>query len=275
MTDALLSPAEPVERSAMVRDWRQRCHETLDELSTGCPRGRTLRVDGYLVRTALLDPQRLAGADEFRWSPRTARRLLGLMGLRHCVRGTCRTPAEAVAQAVEASVADAAEGRQRPGSLGHWLTTLHPGARAVVRAEAVTWATQVHAALEWERLRRPSVVGGADQWWSLPQVAGVSVRGRAEVRAPTRDDGMALFVVLNGQPGPSARAELGLPALVALLSGAVVPHRLLGWWPQSGRALVLPVDESLLLRTAEAVVLTVETVVAARKWPSGERRRAG
>lgn len=278
LTDALLAPADPpaAPDGAAVRS---RCLTILDQLSEGCPPGERLRVDGYLLRRVALEPDRLAVVDDFRWSPRTSHRLVGLKGARHCLRGGCRTPSDGVARALTDAFADVAEGRRRPGSLEHWLTTLRAGGLAVVQAEAVTWVTEFLGALQWERIERPSLLAGPDQWWSLPQAPGVSLRGRAEVRAAIPDGAAgphrgakrpsALFVVMQGRPWPGARHELSLPALVSVLAhpSERVPERVVGWWPQCGRSQILPVDGPLLESTAEVVVEAVRVAATARGWP--------
>ncbi len=279
LTDALLAPAD-MPATADGAAVRSQCLAIFDQLAEGCPPGERLRVDGYLLRTVALEPGRLETVDGFRWSPRTARRLVGLKGVRHCIRGACRTPTDGVAKALAEAFDDVAEGRQRPGSLGHWLTTLQPGGLAVVRAEAVTWATGFLGALQWVRLGRPSLVAGPDQWWSLPKDPAVSIRGRAEVRAALPEAAgesvhhrarrpSALFVVMNGRPWPGARHELSLPALVSVLAhpSERVPERVVGWWPQCGRSQILPVDGPLLESTAQAVVGAIRAVAMARGWP--------
>jgi hypothetical protein len=53
----------------------------------------------------------------------------------------------------------------------------------------------------------------------------------------------------------SSRAELLLPALVEVLHTPHTPPpaRVVGWWPASGRTLVVPVDHRGLRETARAV----------------------
>jgi len=156
----------------------------------------------------------------------------------------------------------------RGDRLVEWLVGLSTGARAVVEAESVLWATQLLCALDWTQI--PRSVIGSDR--SLGALGRVILRGRVDVEVrigastPRNSDDddvgppeTALFVMMAGQHGPSARLELGLPALTIALDGRrrAIPTTVVGWWPASGRALILPVDVDLLLRTSEAVVEAV------------------
>ena len=71
-----------------------------------------------------------------------------------------------------------------------------------------------------------------------------------------------LFTMMGGVTGPTSRIELGLSALVALVAdvSAPVPARVMGWWPQSGRSIVVPIDSTSLQRTFDAVVEAVRGV---------------
>jgi len=249
----------------------------LTAAGSGLTPGADVRVDGYFFRTALTTPERLSHPDPFAWSPRTARRLLGLAAVRACVSGAERTPADAVDHVVSAAVDDARRGSQRPGSLAGWLLDLPGGGRAVVRAEAVTWATHLLASLEWRSLGCTPIVG-SDQWWDGPPGCRVALRGRSEVRVSTLGVGPppggtnppttppALFAMLGGRPSPVASLELGLAALASFMARPKepAPARVVGWWPQCGRAMVLAVDEATLRNTADAVVGAIKVFAAAR-----------
>jgi hypothetical protein len=134
----------------------------------------------------------------------------------------------------------------------------------MVEAEAVTWATQLWTALEWERLTQP-VVGGADDWWDCPGTRALTLRGRAEVRV--RAGGRpVLLVVGSGLPPARWRGAIGYPALVAGLARGErsVPARVVGLWPASGQVRILDVDRGPLQETATAVMGAVATWVDAR-----------
>jgi hypothetical protein len=250
LTEALLAPPDgavsPVDLAAL----RTRLEQALGQRWGGSKVER-VRVDAFFIRRGLLTPGELPIDRPFRWSPATARRTLGLASARHCLTRHC-TPAEAARQAVELAVCSAADGRA--DSLGQWLAGLGVGARAVVCSEAITWTTQLLSALEWRRFESP-LVGGPDRWWDCPSAPGLALRGRAEVRVPTSGGAPALFSMLSGRPRPTSRAELGLAALVDVLRRplAVPPVRVVGWWPQCGRTLVLSVDVEALDRSAQAV----------------------
>jgi hypothetical protein len=274
LTEVLVSPPS-VELGEAPDDLYRQLAAALVGAGSQLPAGTALRVDGYFLRTALTAPEQLAAPDPFEWSPRTARRLLGLAAVRGCVSGSERTPADAVEHVVSAAVEDARRGSQRAGALAGWLLSLAPGGRAVVRAEAVTWATQLLAALDWRGLGATPIVG-SDQWWDGPAGCRVALRGRSEVRTQTRRDDRAprsltngptpsaLFTMLGGRPSPVAALELGLAALASFMARPKEPSpaRVVGWWPQCGRALVLPIDGPTLRNTADAVISALRAYAA-------------
>jgi len=266
LTDALTAPSagpapvlDPVLRSSLS--------DGLARLESRLLAGRRLRVDEYLLSTAGAYGPTAPGSastEPFRWSARTARRSVGLAAVRACYHGIHRTPAEAVAGVLERLAEDAGGSTGRGGSLGRWLAGLPSGARAAVQADAVTWATRLHIALDWDSLPPGTVVGGRDEWWDCPSARRIGLRGRAEVRTSTAGgDASAagphrpvLFCLRPGVPGPTGRTELALPALVAALASptGAPPARVIGWWPACGRAIVLEVDEKVLTRAAASVV---------------------
>lgn len=281
LTDALTAPSvgpapalDPVLRSSLS--------DGLARLEPRLPAGRRLRVDEYLLSTA--DPGGLSSpgspsTEPFRWSARTARRSVGLAAVRACYHGIHRTPAEAVAGVLERLAEDAGGSTGRGGSLGRWLAGLPSGARAAVQAEAVTWATRLHIALDWGSLPPGTVVGGRDEWWDCPSARRIGLRGRAEVRTSTTLDGAAgphrpvLFCLRPGVPGPTGRTELALPALVAALASpaGAPPARVVGWWPACGRTIVLEVDEDVLARAAASVVGAVGAHLGAQLGGAARR----
>lgn len=249
----------------------------------GAAGGPAGRITGYLLRNALTHAERVAPGP-FAWTAATARRSLGLAGVRACVDRTARAPAAAVARVVAARATEGRHGLGRPGSLAEWLGSLPPSALAIVEAEAVTWATNLWTALEWDRLGPDVRVGGPEPLWSPPGSPAVALRGRVDLRVPLA--GGSFVTVLGGHPGPASRVELGLSALAAALSapGAPggtlaaggtaeasalpgVPGRVAGWWPESGVALVVPVDRALVADTASAVAATVPVLQGAVAGP--------
>ncbi len=214
LTETLVAPPT-VDLDEAPEDLYRQLAQALTAAATQLPAGSVVRVDGYFFRTALTAPEQLSHPDPFEWSPRTARRLLGLAAVRACVCGSERTPADAVEHVVAAAIEDARRGSQRSGSLASWLLDLATGGRAVVRAEAVTWATQLLAALEWRSLGATPIVG-SDQWWD--GAAGLPRRPARSIRGP-------------GTDGPR-RSDAGSLEARADRAGAV---RHAGRPPESGR----------------------------------------
>jgi hypothetical protein len=181
-----------------------------------------------------------------------------------------------VSDVLAAAVDDAAAGSDtgaRPPWWAAWYAELATGGRAVVRAEAVTWATHLWTALDWGRFERPPVVGGGDDWWDCPGSRQLTLKGRAEVRVLV--DGRPAFVVVGNGSCPSDwRVELGLPALVGALArgGASAPCRVVGTWPASGQVRLLDVDADVLADVATSVVSAVGTWVDGRLEACGSRR---
>jgi len=264
LTDALLAPAGLRPAPEHVAALRRRLQNALAYAAEAKP----VRVDAYLLRHAHLSQDRLSRSEQFHWSPLRARRSIGLSAVRRCISGEARTPGEAVASTAAQLISEARQDLTRPGSLARWLAELPGGGLAAVVAEATTWATRLCGVIEWDRLVRPLTVGGPDQWWDCPGPALVGLRGRADLRVTTLPGGdvTALFSMIGGYPAPTARSELGLAALVAALSRPAVgaPTRVVGWWPDCGRALVLAVDLPLLEQTADSVVSAVQALAAAR-----------
>jgi hypothetical protein len=257
LTTALLAPADPGAVSAEDRTaLRRRLDAALAATRSSPARPGPLRVDGFVLKFAAAG---LPPDDEpFRWTSRNARRSIGLAAVGHLGHGRAGTPAAAVHLVLSELADDACRGTARAGSMARWLARLAPGGRTAVLAEAVTWATRFYNALDWGPMPAPLVIGGRDQWWDSPGRPAVALRGRADLRVPGNG---ALFTMLSGHPGPTSPVELGLPALVGALAGdGPVPTRVLGWWPDCGRALVLPVDRALLERTVDAVAGAVHLV---------------
>ncbi|HVC15140.1 MAG TPA: hypothetical protein VND62_09810 [Acidimicrobiales bacterium] len=256
-----------------------------------------VRIGHYQIASALGGPERArrtgrgAGAVRpFRWNSRTARRTIALAALRTGLDGRAPTPSEAVGLVLSDPGGPFGVGRVGPGSCADWVASLAPPARAHVAAEATTWATRLWTALDWGRLDPGSLaVGGADRWWrwsgSAPEAGcngehphrpcRVALRGHADVRltpasgAGGSSPGGAHLAVLDGEPGASTRQALLLSALVDVLSGArspgaaPPPARVIGWWPDCGRAWVVPVDARSLAGAANAVVTAAATLLGA------------
>lgn len=280
LTDALAAPAGPPPPPAAVAGLRGALRRDLEVAAAGA--GGPVRVAGFALRAG--SGVATGGDEPFRWTPRRARRALGVPAAGRVVDGRARTPAEAAEAELAAVVA--AGGGARPGSLAAWLAAAPHAVAAIALAEATAWATHVLTAVEWHRVAG-ALVGGPDRWWDLPGPPGVGLRGRADVRLrvpPPRGAGAAgtpagpplsCLSLLGGRPGTGSRAELGLAALVEVMRRPEdpVPARVVGWWPECGRALVLPVDMALLAGTAAAAVGAVRRQALGRPAPSQPRGR--
>lgn len=280
LTDALLAPSGPPPPPEFVADLARSLRDGLVEATAGYD-GPPLRVDAFSVRT-LGQPPRvrgMAGDDAFRWTPCRARRAVGVSAAARVVKGRARSPAQGVELALADMVEDARSGSARPRSLASWLGSVPEPVLAAVRAEATAFATHLVSAVEWPRVRAVEV-GGPDRWWDLGSRPSVGLRGRADARTattcagreasggqalsggPPRPARQSLLTLVAGWPGPGSRAELGLAALVEVLRrpDAPTPARVVGWWPECGRALVLDVDVELLASTAAATLATVRVM---------------
>ncbi|HVX23019.1 MAG TPA: hypothetical protein VHB02_16870 [Acidimicrobiales bacterium] len=258
LTDMLAAPVVAAavteeDRRELAGELRARLHGLLPAGAAG---GR-LTVSGYLLRSPSAER-----STPFRWSPRTARRTIGLAAARRCLGPGRLAPATAVAVVIGELAAEGRRGLGRSGSVAGWLAGLPGGGRAAVQVEATGWCTTLLEAVEWDRLAGADV-GPPDRWWA---VGGVSLRGRADVRLGLAGPGgggaggRGLLTVVAGWPGPGSRVELGLAALVAAVGGGEVPGRVVGWWPECGRAVAVAVDRGLLQATAAVVVATVREV---------------
>lgn len=264
VTEELLGPV-PALAGDDVRLVRERLLAGFGPLLADLPPGERLVLDSFRFRTALRHPERcLQGEPPFVPSPATCRRAVGLAAVDLCLRRRGMWPAEAVAQVLSAGVEDAAraerDAQPRAPWWARWYSGLGTGGRAAVAAEAVTWATQLFSALDWDALPRPIVVGGRDDWWEPPR-ARLSVRGRAEVRVRC-PNGMGLVVLGNGVPDGVSRSELEFVALAASLAGST-PARILGLWPAAGTIRVVPVSARVLHGAADELVSAAATWVDA------------
>jgi len=272
LTDALTAPATAVVPAEALALLQAEVARDLAAVVDDLPEGERLRFDAFRFALAREHPERV-GADggPFVPSPVRCRRAVGLNAVARCLRGGSPTPATAVAEVLAAGVEDATDAVDptvRPPWWAGWYGSLSAGGRAMVEAEAVTWATQLWTALEWEQLG-PTTVGGGDDWWDCPRSRHLTLRGQADVRV--RAGGRPVLLVVGGGVPPSDwRRPLGYPALVAALARGErsVPARVVGLWPASGQVRILPVDHGVLVDTAAAVVDAVAVWVRRRDLPS-------
>ena len=147
--------------------------------------GTPLEVSLTLLRQARHRPDSLSAAPEpFSWKPVFARRSLGLAVVRACVSGRFRSPAEAAAVVVDDAVVEWSRTGNRSFYWEPWVAGMAPGARAVVLAEAVTWATSLWSSLDWSVVPATTQIGGPDDVWACPLRRTVRLKGRCELRLP-------------------------------------------------------------------------------------------
>lgn len=284
LTDALLAPEGDPPPEATAAEMGERLTRGLAEVLANAPagvpgaprRGRApcARVGAFDLARAGPDDRsdgggrtagqaasaRRAQPDPFRWSARTARRKIGLAAVRICADGCAASPVDAVTLVMADPAGPSGLGPNGPGSCADWLASLAPPARALVQAEAVTWATRLWTAIEWPRVTPRPVVGGADRWWHWNGAVRVALRGRADVRVPGPRG--AQLSVVGGSPAPAARSALCLAALVDVLTrgAAHAPSRVVGWWPDCGKVWLVPVNRSTLQATVDHVLRAVARV---------------
>lgn len=195
--------------------------------------------------------------DVFRWSPATARRVIGNAALRRSLHDSSLTRFDAVALEVSDQLLRATAGYARPGSLASWLAQSSPSVVGLVSAEAANWATQLGEAAQG--LEHAWSVAASDAYYDVAR-ARTTLRGRRDLIIPqglTR----VLLRVRAGVPGKSAgpglRADLTIDTLAE--PTGLAASRVIGLWPEAG--VVLSVDGTMedlragardLVRTAVA-----------------------
>ena len=246
--------------------------------------GDPIEITLAVVRRAHSCPESVGRPDpDFAWKPAFARRSLGLAAVRACAEGRFRGPTAAVGPLADQAVDEWLRSGRRTFHWEPWFAGLGPGGRAVVLAEATTWATPLWAAFDWSEVGSRSVVGGADDLWACPGPGSVRLKGRCEVRIGSGAGGRgsngpgltggttALVSMSGGSPGDGWREELGYLALVAGLcpTERPAPSRVTGLWPDAGARRTVDVNEALLSAAADRVVATVAMTSVARSASSG------
>lgn len=285
LTDALLEPSYSAVADSEIGVIRARLLRELPPLVDELVEGERLQIGAHELVTAREHPDRCSPQPEtFVPSPVRCRRALGLAAVERCVRGRSPAPQIAVEEVLASGLEDLAasraqEGAPKPPWWAPWYEELPLGARAAVRAQAVTWATQLWTALDWSRFERSPVIGGRDDFWDCPGRHGLVVRGRAEVRAwaGTRP---AMLVVAPSFPGAHWREDLAHRALVVALARGErsVPARVAGIWPASGQVRICEVDATALSEAATALVSAtatwVDALIGAREQEGTAHREA-
>jgi hypothetical protein len=265
LTRTLLEPFDAPDGGSSVFDAARHIPRTLADLAVPRPGGVSLRLTDHHVREALAPPDIATPDTPFAWSARTARRALGLAGLRALINGAARSPLDGVTTAMEDAVRAARRGEAAASPMDRWLAGLPPAGRVAVQAAAVTWATRVWCALDWSALDEPPTIG-RDHWWDSPHSSLLALRSRAEVRSVAKDRSGNPFsvhlVVLGGARRPTIRSELSVAAMVEVLCSprSLPPGRMVGWWPDSGHLVTLEIDR---LALDEGVAAVARTLAAA------------
>jgi len=274
-TRQLVAPVTTPVPEAARRHLGQQLASRLGSLVDPLPAGGPVVVTLPVLRQARQRPESLADTEEpFAWRPIFVRRSLGLAVVEACARGRFRTPLEAVGPVTDEAVGRWEETGWRTFHWEPWVAGLAPGARAMVLAEAVGWASSLWSSLHWSSIPARSRFGGTDDQWVCPAVPPVRLKGRSElcvpvdVRGPSGRDGgtVALVSVAGGCPTDTWSEELAYLALVASLRSPSlpVPARVLGLWPDAGTDRSVEIDTGTLALAADRVVATTAAVVRSR-----------
>jgi len=209
------------------------------------------RIDAWTVEQAGRP------ARGFRWSPATARRVLGGGALRRLARQPTLSVGEAVSDEITDQLLSAASGYARRGSLGHWLAGTSVPELGLVTCEALNWATQL--AEIGESLRRSWNAAPSDAFYDVAK-ARTTLRGRRDL-VISQERSRIVIRVRAGSPGKSAGPGLRSDLTIETLAhpSGLAPARIIGVWPEAG--VMLSVDGTMsdlrcgardLVRTAVA-----------------------
>jgi hypothetical protein len=278
-TRALVAPAALTVDADRRRELEGRLTDVVAGAAARLGPGHRVALTLPMIRRARRDPGSVSQPDQpFAWRPSYVRRSLGLAAVEACVAGRFRTPAEAVGPVADRAVAHWRRTGWRTHHWEPWLDGLGTGARALVLAEAVTWATTVWTSFDWDGFPAPPRVGGTDDRWACRAAPGVQLRGRAELRVAVTTSGpgtrgtttpgagpQALVSVTGGCPTDGWADELAYLALVAgLRPGAdTVPVRVLGLWPDTGILRTVEIGAATLDRAVDLVATTLGAMVGA------------
>jgi len=205
--------------------------------------------------------------EPFAWKPGFIRRSLGVALLGACRRGLHDAPSVAVGPVLDEALAAWNATGQQVYHWEPWVASLGAGGRAAVMADAVGWATGVWTALPWDHLATEANLSfvATDDQWVCPTARSVRLKARADLLVthnpgPTRGAGDVLVLVGPGLPPGSWTTELGMVALLSMLSrpGRDIPARVVGLWPEAGAFRVADIDDDLLDRSVNRVIGTVE-----------------
>lgn len=276
LSRAVVAPTPPpMDKTARARI-RQRVVEGVACEVERLPEGEHLVITLPVLRRALARPDLVLGpGDPFAWQPKFVRRSLGLAVVQACVEGRFRNPAEAAGPVASDAVDEWGRTGWKAFYWEPWLAGLEPPARAVVLAEAVSWATNLWTSLDWSLLGDRVRLGGPDDQWVLPGRRTVRLKGRRELQVATvspdadvtREEPGApsLVSVAAGIPTPTWSEELAFLAVVALRSASrPLPARVTGLWPDAGSHRIVEIDQPSLERAVDRLLAVVATLVDGR-----------
>jgi hypothetical protein len=240
------------------------------------PEGEHLVITLPMLRRALARPDLVLGpSDPFAWQPKFVRRSLGLAIVDGCAEGRFRHPAEAAGPIAGEAIEEWGRTGWKAFYWEPWFAGLEPAARAVVLAEAVSWATALWTSLDWNLFGHRRRVGGPDDQWVIPGPRTVRLKDRRELAVATARPGadtspqepgpQALVSVSAGTPTPTWSEELAFLAVVALRADSrPLPARVVGLWPDAGTHRIVEVDEPAMERAVDRLLAVVATLVEAR-----------
>lgn len=278
-TRALLAPPAAGIRRPDGDAARVRLAAAISAQGVRSPAGQQVVLTVAMLRQALVDPGRLAFPQEpFRWKPVFARRSLGLAVVEACAAGRFHAPAHAAEPIARQAVAEWERTGWRTYHWEPWLAGLAPGARAVVLADAIGWATGVWSAFDWRSVTPDAEIGASQDQWVCPAAPSVRLRARPDLRVrlvgsavagadePSAERPVALVSVCGGAPAPGWVDELAYLALVSAVRSTIrpVPVRVMGLWPDAGIHRLVEIDDLSFDRVIDRVAAAVSAVVAAR-----------
>ncbi len=237
-------PAEPAVSSREVAELRTVLTRRLSSIEAVSCSALEFHIDRYVLPAALRCPAS-SERDPFEWTAPFAARSLGLPAVSWMVRSARPD----VVEAIEVAVAEAtSEGK----SLGLWLSTLDPPARAAVVAAAMSWASRAWLSVPWREIGRMRFNFGPIWHRPLGFDTNVILRGRPDALVLVRGArAQERILVTVGWPD---RVVTRLDALVVCLDGRRAPLRVVTVHPASGRIERVDVDHALLAQAVDDVV---------------------
>lgn len=215
----------------------------------------------------------------FAWSPRLARRRLGLGAARRVAGGTATCPIDGARQEIRRIIELAERESRRPSSLAQFLLEAPRGLRGAVLSSASSYATELLGCLDLPALGDLLRIGAGDPIWAAPGAPWISLRGRRDVELVLDEQlgSRALLCLRSGLPGADAAADLGIVALASALSRPddPAPARVVGCWPELGRSLSLEVDAAVLEQAASRLVEGVDRIRSTRPEAPEALRSSG